>query len=195
VNKYSLAVFCPPGFDRAYTECWGFSLEDIYAFGLRLIRQRWKTIGFPLEEMPGDIWPFDHDMPVDEIARRQVKLLLAGVTGEPNPNPGSDPEVQEIYFDMVSRTADAGAASAGAFTTQWQFTDAEPWHLVVDNGSTRAVRGLAPDPDLTLRTDWSEWISISMDDRNPLKSIASRKLLPKGSPRALNTFRKIFAPG
>jgi len=194
VNKFSLAVFCPPGYDRAYSECWGFTLEDIFGFGLRLIKQRWKTIGFPLEEMPADIWPFDHSMPVEEIAARQVTLLLAGVTGEPNEHPDSSPEVQEIFFDMISRTADHRAADAGPFTTQWQFTDAEPWHLVVDNGSTRSVRGQASNPDLTLRTDWAEWVAISMNDQNPLKSIASRRLIPKGSPRALNTFRKVFSP-
>ena len=194
VNKFSLAVFCPPGFDRSYTDCWGFSLEDIYSFGLRLVRQRWKTIGFPLEEMPADVWPFDHSLPVEEIARRQVKLLLAGVTGEPADHPDSSTDVQEIFFDLVARTANTGATDAGAFTIQWRFTDADPWHLVVDNGSTRAVHGVAGNADLTLRTDWAEWVRISMNDQNPLKSIAARRLTPKGSPRALNTFRKVFSP-
>jgi hypothetical protein len=193
VNKYSLAVFCPPGYDRSYTECWGFSLEDIYSFGLRLIRQRWKTIGFPLDEMPADVWPFDHTMPVEEIAARQVKLLMAGVTGEPHPSPDSSPEIQEILFDVVSRTADPKGAAAGRFTVQWKFTDAAPWHLVIENGKTNAVAGVAPNPDLTLRTDWAEWVSIAVNDRNPLRSVASRRLIPKGSPRSLNTFRKVFA--
>ncbi len=195
VNKYSLAVFCPPNYDRAYSECWGFTLEDIFGFGLKLIRQRWKTIGFPLEEMPADVWPFDHDMPVEEIARRQVKLLLAGVSGEPNDRPDSSTEIQELLFDMTSRTANSAAADAGAFTMQWKFTDADPWHLVVDNGSTRAVHGVASHPDLTLKTDWGEWIAIAMNNKNPIKSVASRRLTPIGSPRAINTFRKVFTPG
>ena len=59
---YGPAVFYPPGFDREYTECYGFSLEDIFAFGLKLIRQRWRTIGYPTEEMPPGVlssmpWP------------------------------------------------------------------------------------------------------------------------------------------
>jgi len=195
MNKYSLSLFCPPGYDRAYTECWGFTLEDIFSFGLRLIKQRWKTIGFPIDEMPADIWPFDHTLPVEEVAARQVKLLLAGVTGEPNDRPDSSTEVQEILFDLTSRTANTAGADAGAFTMQWKFTDADPWHLIVDNGSTRAVHGIASNPDLTLKTDWSEWVAISMNDKNPLKSVASRKLTPKGSPRAINTFRKVFTPG
>ena len=194
VNMYSLAVFCPPGFDRAYTECWGFSLEDIFAFGLRLVRQRWKTIGFPMEEMPNDVWPFDHSLPVEEIAARQVKLLLAGVSGEPNPSPGSSSDVQQILFDLTARSSNASASGPSRFTVQWQFRDADPWHLVTENGKTRSVRGTSPNPDLTLRTTWPEWVSIAMDRTNPLKSIAGRRLFPKGSPRALNNFRKVFAP-
>ena len=34
-------------------------LEDIFAFGLKLIRQRWRTIGYPTEEMPPGVFPFD----------------------------------------------------------------------------------------------------------------------------------------
>ena len=64
-----------------------------------------------------------------------ARPVLAGVTGEPNDNPDSSTEVQEIFFDLVARTANTMGADAGAFTTQWQFTDADPWHLVVDNGS------------------------------------------------------------
>ena len=194
VNKYSLGVFCPPGFDRSYSQCWGFELEDIYSFGLKLVRQRWKTIGFPMEEMPKDVWPLDHSLTADEVASRQIKLLLAGVTGAPCARPDSTPEVQGLFFDLMARSADARGAGNGPFTVQWRFTDASPWHMVVNNGSTRAVAGQSPHPDVTLSTDWGEWVSIAMNDANPLKSIAGRKLKPKGSPRALNTFRKVFAP-
>ena len=194
VNKYSLGVFCPPGFDRSYSQCWGFELEDIYSFGLKLVRQRWKTIGFPMEEMPKDVWPLDHSLTADEIAAQQIKLLLAGVTGAPCSHPDSSPEVQGLLFDLMARSANTRGAQNGPFTVQWRFTDASPWHMVVNNGSTRAVAGQSPHPDVTLSTDWGEWVSIAMNDANPLKSIAGRKLKPKGSPRALNTFRKVFAP-
>jgi hypothetical protein len=33
-----------------------------------------------------------------------------------------------------------------------------------------------------------------MDRKNPMRSITSRRLTPWGSPRALNAFRKVFAP-
>lgn len=194
VNRYSVGVFCPPGFDRSYTECWGFSLEDIYAFGLKLVRQRWKTIGFPLEEMPPDIWPFDHSLSAEEIAGRQVKLLLAGVTGAPNANPDSSPEIQGLLFDMTARRAFTEKAGRGPFRVQWDFTDAAPWNVIVENGSTRAGQGTIPDPDLTLKASWGDWVGIALNDRNPLRAIATGRLRPKGSPRALGTFRKVFPP-
>ena len=194
VNLYSIAVFCPPNFDRSFTECWGFTLEDIYAFGLKLVRQRWKTIGFPLEEMPPDVWPFDHSMPAEEIAARQVRLLLAGVTGPPNANPESSPEVQALLFDMTARRANTGEAGHGPFKVQWNFTDAAPWNIVVEGGSSKAQPGSIPAPDVTLRTSWADWVGIALNDRNPLRAIVERRLSAKGSPRALGTFRKVFPP-
>lgn len=191
---FSLGLFCPPDFDREYTECWGFTLEDIFGFSLKMVQQRWKTIGFPREEMPADLWPFDPALSIEEIASQQIKLLLAGVTGEPCERPDSSVEIQQLHFDTVARSSNPGGANAGRFTTQWLFTDADPWHITVENGSSRAVQGVASSPDLTLKTDWAEWILISMNRKNPMRSIASRRFTPRGSPRAMNAFRKVFAP-
>ncbi len=57
---YSIAVFSPPNWDLEYTRCYGFELEDIYAFGLRSVRTKWRATGYPLEEMPG-VLPLDHE--------------------------------------------------------------------------------------------------------------------------------------
>jgi hypothetical protein len=192
VDRYSLGVFCPPGFNREYTECWGFSLEEIMVFSLRLIQQRWRTIGFPKEEMPPDLWPFDPNRSIDEIAADQIALMLAGVTGEPCACPDSSPEIQALHFDVVARASNAAAVGRGPFTTEWRFTDAAPWHITVENGVATPKAGTAPDPDVSIRTSWTEWIAIAMDRKNPLRSVAARRLAPWGSPRALNTFRKVF---
>ncbi len=192
IDRYSLGVFCPPGFDRAYTECWGFSLEDIMAFSLKLIQQRWRTIGYPKEEMPADLWPFDPAKNMDEVAADQVALMLAGITGEPCAKPDSSPEIQALHFDMIARASSAAAAGSGRFTTEWRFTDADPWHITVENGTATPKQGAAANADLSIRTDWSEWIAVAMDRRNPLRSVAARRLAPRGSPRALNAFRKVF---
>ena len=37
VLPWSMSVFVPPDWDLEYTRCWGFELEDIYAFGIRSV--------------------------------------------------------------------------------------------------------------------------------------------------------------
>jgi ribonucleotide reductase beta subunit family protein with ferritin-like domain len=193
VLPYSAAVFTPPDFNREYTECYGFTMEDIFAFGLKLIRGRWRTIGYPVEEMSPGVFPFDPDASEDEVAKRQVKLLLAGVTGAANGRrPESSPEVQRIYFDMVARSADAGAAGGSRLVYQWRFTDADPWHLVIDNGSTRVEPGEAPDADLVIEASWADWIASGKPDANPLKMMLQRRIRPRGSIRELARMRKVF---
>ncbi len=118
VLPYGPAVFTPPNLDREYTECYGFTLEDIFAFGLKLIRQRWRTIGYPTEEMPPGVFPFDPEASEEEVAERQVKLMMAGVLGPPDgPAPESSPELQRLYFDVVNRVADPRPPTARRSST------------------------------------------------------------------------------
>jgi hypothetical protein len=190
---YGPAVFSPPGRDREYTECYGFSLEDIYAFGLKLIRQRWRTIGYPTEEMPPGVFPFDPAKDEREVAESQVKLMMAGILGPPNgPKPDASPEMQRLYFDVVSRAADPKAANGSPIVYQYRFTDADPWYLEIDNGSTRAEPGEAMDPTLVLEASWADFVATGKPDANPLKMILQRRLRPRGPIREIARMRKVF---
>jgi ribonucleotide reductase small subunit len=192
---YGPAVFSPPNLDRSYTECYGFSLEDIYAFGLKLIRQRWRTIGFPTEEMPPGVFPFDPDKSETEIAENQVKLMMAGILGPPDgPAPEATPELQSLYFDVISRVADTRAANGSPLVYQWKFSDADPWHLTIDNGSTRAEQGEAPSPNVVFESSWADWVASGKPDANQLKMVMQRRIRPRGSLRELARVRKVF-PG
>ena len=153
VLPYGPAVFYAAELDRAYTECYGFSLEDIFAFGLKLIRQRWRTIGFPTEEMPPGVFPFDPETTEEEIAERPGEAAdgrrrRPARTGRRRE---ASPELQRLYFDLISRVADPAAANGSPLVYQWRFSDADPWHLVLDNGSTRAEPGEAPNAERHLR--------------------------------------------
>jgi ribonucleotide reductase beta subunit family protein with ferritin-like domain/putative sterol carrier protein len=190
---YGPAVFTPPGLDREYTECYGFSLEDIFAFGLKLIRQRWRTIGYPTEEMPPGVFPFDPTMSEDEVAKRQIKLMMAGVIGSPEgPAPEATPELQRLYFDIVTRVVRHEAVNGERLVYQWRFSDADPWHLVIDNGSTHAKAGEAPNPDVVIESTWADWIASGKPDANPLKMMLQRRIRPRGSVRELARMRKVF---
>ena len=164
-----------PGLDRSYTECYGFSIEDIFAFGLKLVRQRWRTIGFPTEEMPPGVFPFDPEKSDEEVAAepgedddgRRRRLTRAGRRRE------ATPELQRIHFDLITRVADPAAANGSPFILQWRFTDAEPWHLVLDNGSTRAEAGEAPSPNVTIEASWADWIASGKPDAEPAEDDAA----------------------
>jgi len=192
VLPYSLAVFIPPGWDLRYTREWGFELEDIFAFGIRSVRTKWKAAGYPLEEMPPGIFPVDPEVAPEEIARRQITLLRAGVMGAPNGRPECSPEIQSIYFDIVARSADSAAAAGRPLTVQWRFADADPWHVIVDNGSTRAEPGEVGRADVTVESTWGDWVDFSVRGLDPWRKLLTRRVRPHGAPRDLMRMTRVF---
>ena len=121
--------------------------------------------------------------------------MKAGILGPPErPDPGLlDPEMQRLYFDVISRVADPAAANGSPLVYQWRFSDADPWHLVIDNGSTRAEPGEAPEPDADPRERAGPTGSPSgKPDANPLKMLLQRRIRPRGSIRELARMRKVF---
>jgi hypothetical protein len=63
---------------------------------------------------------------------------------------------------------------------------------VLDNGSTRAEPGEAPNPTVTLETSWADFVSTSKPDANPLKLVLTRRIRPRGSIREIARMRKVF---
>lgn len=192
IMPFSLAVFVPPGgVRRDYTQAYGFEMEDIFAFGMKSVLTKWRTTGYPMEDMPG-VFPVDTELPEEEIARRQIRLLESRVMGAPDPNPDSSREVQELFFDVVARSADTSAVDGRPFTVQWRFDDADPWHVVVANGSTRAESGEAGQADLIWETSWADWIGVSKGSLDPRRALLTRRLRFRGSPLKLRQFMQVF---
>ncbi len=194
VLPWSMSVFVPPNWDLEYTRCYGFELEDIYAFGMRSVETKWKAAGYPIEEMPNDVFPLDTSRPYAERAQRAIALLRAGVVGEPVANPDSSPEVQELLFDIIARSANGDAVNGQPVTIQWRFSDAAPWYVRIHNGSSEAVQGEAPDPSLTLETSWRDFLEVSSYGGDARRALLRRKLRPHGSMRVLWKMPRIF-PG
>jgi hypothetical protein len=194
ILPYSMAVFVPPGWDERYTTEYGFTLEDIYAFGMRSVEAKWRAAGYPLEEMPADVYPVDLALPHEERAAQQIALLKAGVLGEPNGRPDSSPETQRLLFEVMSRSANGAPTNGRPWVFQFRFTDADPWRIVVENGSARVEPGETPHADLTFETDWAQWIEISTRGENPVRAILRRRLRPRGSLRGFRAFTKLFVP-
>ena len=83
VLPWTSAVAKPPNWDRSYTECFGFTLEDLGEAGATSIEQRLRAVGLPVDTIPG--FPMPMDLPPRERAVRGQKLLRAGLIG-----PGDD---------------------------------------------------------------------------------------------------------
>jgi putative sterol carrier protein len=116
------------------------------------------------------------------------------VIGEPTDSADGSPDVQEIYFGTVARSARTEAVAGQPFTVQWRFSDADPWHVVVDNGSTRAERGEAGRPNVTLETSWRDFIAVSSGELHPGRAMLGRRMRLRGRVRDLLRFRRLF-PG
>jgi ribonucleotide reductase beta subunit family protein with ferritin-like domain len=192
VFPISVAVFVPPGWNREYTECFGFTLEEIFTEGARSFESKLRMAGLPLDQLPGpQVYPYD--LPVEERATRALAMLRAGYLGEKNGGAARDPEAMALLFDSVRRAVDPRTAPEGPMTLQWEFPDAEPWHLRLDNGSTAAAPGRASAPDVELRIGFDDWVDVIAGRSDPKKLLATRRLKLKGSPRALWRARGVFA--
>jgi hypothetical protein len=147
--------------------------------------------GLPLESLPGpQVYPYD--LPVEERATRALAMLRAGYLGEKNGGAARDPESMSLLFDSVRRAVDPRTAPAGPFVVQWEFPDAEPWHLRVDNGATAAAAGRADRIDLEVRVRYEDWVDLVAGRLDPRRALATGRLRPHGSPRALWAARGLF---
>ncbi len=188
IVPYTSAVFVPPGWDERYVTVFGFTLEELYAQGAAAIESRLRAagldpgqlrIGYPLELSP------------EEMARRGLTLLRAGYLGEPGTPVKPDPEATAMLFDGLRRQTDVSVVPRAKI--QWDFSDAEPWHLVIDNGASRVAPGRVENPDLTFRCRLGDWIDLSAGRADPMRSLLLRKIRPSGSVRMMLRLPKLFA--
>jgi Ribonucleotide reductase, small chain/SCP-2 sterol transfer family len=184
-------VFVPPGWDRRYTECFGFTLEEIYAEGGRSFESRLRAAGLALESLPGPI-PFPYDLAPEERARRQLAMLQGGLLGEGGGPAARDPGAMALLFDSVRRGIDHRHAPARPFALQWEFADAEPWHVRVDNGASSAAPGRVDGADVTYRARYDDFVDVFSGRLDPRRALATGKLRPRGSVRALWQARRLL---
>jgi ribonucleotide reductase beta subunit family protein with ferritin-like domain len=189
--QYAVALFIPPNWDSSYIELFGATLEDLYEQALTSLKARLRAAGIPLEQLPG-AFPLPPDLSSREQAERGIKLVRANVLGERTGPPSRDPEIQALVFDAVRLSVDPRHASDGPTTIQWDFTDLQPWHLRIENGSTSAGPGRLEDPDLTLRCSYDDWVELAIDRRDPRLAVLTGKLRPRGKLRALWRAQSLF---
>jgi hypothetical protein len=191
VLPLSAAVFVPPGWDRRYAECFGFTLEEVYDEAERSFETKLRAAGLPLESLPGPI-PIPFDLPVPERSRRAIAMLQAGLLGQKNGRPARDPATMALLFDAVRRAIDLRHAPPGRLTLQWDFPDAEPWHLRLDGGTPTVCAGYATDADVVYRISYADWVDVFAGRLDPRRALATGRLRPRGSVMALWRARRLF---
>ena len=194
VIPWAVGVFIPPNFDRGYTEAFGFTLEEIYAFGLRSFEMKLGRIGIDPEEV-ALLQREDRSLPYEERARRLWVLIESGILGDDRREPEPTDEALEILFASMTKSIDLDVARSLKGPIEWRFTDADPWHIVVTNGHAEAKPGLAGTAALTFETTTSEWAKIAVERTRPVQSLARRRLRLRGSLAARAKASKLFKMG
>ena len=180
-----------PNWDRNYAECFGFTLEEIFDEAGRSFEAKLRAAGLPLDSLPGPI-PYPYDIPPEDRARRLITMLQSGLIGEGNGTPPRDRETMALLFDAVRRGVDHRAAPDRPVTLQWEFPDAEPWHLRVDGDDATVAPGLVPGADVTYRARYQDFVDVFAGRLRPRRALATGRLRPHGSPRALWQVRNLF---
>jgi hypothetical protein len=191
VLPYTAAVFVPPNWDRRYSECFGFTVEQIFEEGARSFESKLRAAGMPIESLPGPV-AYPYELEPAERARRMVAMLQAGLLGEGNGPPPRDPATMALLFDMLRRGVDPRVTLPAPLTLQWDFPDAEPWHLRVDNGDSAAQPGFADAPDVTYKVRYEDFVDVFAGRLDPRRAVLTGKLRPRGSVKALWVSRKLF---
>ena len=192
VTRYTVGVFVPPGCDPSYAECFDFTLEEIYAFGLRSLVTKLKRLGIDPSEVRM-LSRQDLDQPYEERSRKLWVLIRAGVLGDDKREPQMTRECLEILFEGMSKAIDLETARSLGGPIEWRFTDAEPWHLVVTNGHAEAKPGTAGEAALTLEISSADWAKIAVERIDPRLALLRRRLKLHGSLAAKRKLPKLFA--
>ena len=191
VIPFTAAVLVPPGWDRRYTEVFGFTLEEIGEEGAASLDTKLRSAGIPMEELPGPPI-FSPELEARDRAELGQKLVYGGILGEKTGPPRRDPVTMAALFQMIRGGLDEREAPAEAGTIQWDFSDADPWHLEVANGSTHAAPGRAESPRVTIECRYEDWTDLLGGRENGLKLAAMRRLRPRGDLRWLWSTRRMF---
>jgi hypothetical protein len=191
VLPWAVGVFVPPNLDHSYAECFDFTLAEIYAFGLRAFETKVQRIGFEPTEitfMTRD----NRDLPYEDRARRIWVLIESGVLGDDRKEPHLSHEALDILFEGTASALDLDRARALGGPIEWEFTDADPWHIVVTDGHAEAKSGRAGNPALQLRSSSGEWAKIAVGRADPRRSLLTRRLKVHGSLAAKAKLPRLF---
>ena len=192
VLPYTGQVLMPPNWDERYLTCFGYSFAKVGVEGAQSLMTKLRSAGLAVETLPGaPVIPLG--LSAAELADRGLRLAMAGITGVREGPTRRDPETVALLFDTITLSVNRGVLRRPA-TFAWEFTDPDiaDWHIVVDNGSTRAEPGHADHADARLRVSYQDWVDIVGGRLDPRRAVLSGRLRPRGNPLGLLKLAKVL---
>jgi hypothetical protein len=184
-------VFAPPHWDERYLTVFGFSYDRIGAEGASSLETKLRSAGLALDDLPGpQILPTD--LPPVERSRRGQALAMAGILGPRRGPAKRDGDTMAVLFDQIRRSVNPDHGLRQPVVIQWDFPDADPWHVRVDNGSSSAEPGAVREPDLRFRVSYDDWVDVVGRRTTPRRLLLTGKLRPSGSLRLMARLPKLF---
>ena len=191
VTPWTVGVFIPPNRDRAYATSFDFTLEEIFAFGLRSYETKVKRVGIDPSEIRM-LKVQDLTLSYEERARRAWVLIDDNVIGNDNLEPKLSAESFEILFNGMIATMDLDVARSLGGPIEWDFTDADSWHLVTTNGHAEAKPGKAGQAALRLECSSADWAKIAVGRVDPRWALLKRRLRVHGHLSAKAKLPRLF---
>jgi hypothetical protein len=190
VVPWTAAVLVPPGWDTRYVECFGSTLEEIGLEGITSFETKLRSAGLPLDELPGPPIFVPGIEPAERVRLGQ-KLVRSGVLGEKLGPPERDAETMSALFRLVSQGLDLSKAPSPAIL-QWDFADADPWHVRIDNGASAAAPGRAERPTVTIKARYEDFVDTVAGRKDPKRLMLRGRIRPRGNLRWLWRAREMF---
>ncbi len=191
VLPWTVGVFIPPGFDYSYAECFDFTVNEIYAFGLRSFETKLRRLGIE----PVEIRLLARDDPsldYEERAGRLWVLIEAGIIGDDRREPELGTDAFEILFEGVTRVIDLEVMRSLEGPIEWDFSDADPWHIVMTDGHAEAKPGRGSEPALRLELTAADFAKIAVERMDPRWALLKRRLKVHGPLSAKAKLPRLF---
>ena len=191
VLPWTTAVAKPPNWDRSYTECFGFTLEDLGEAGAASIEQKLRAIGLPVDTLAR--FPMPMDLPPRERALRGQKMLRAGLIGPGDEGVRADDEALAILFDTDRPPGRRDAPCARARRSR----GTSPTRRRGTSRSTAGVARRPRGPGARRRPHAAQRASPTSPTSppaapTPARLMLQRRLRPRGSVRLLLALPRVL---
>ena len=183
VLPWMITLFYSPTLGDAAVEVFGVDMADVYAFGLRSLETKLVRAGIDPSEVAAMVKMGIERTPREQ-AERALTLLHAGIFGDVA-ELRIDDEILALLFETLERVVNMRPVPHLSGAIQWDFSNAEPWYLTVEDYRAVVRPGRASAAAVTITCQVEDWARIAGEKLNPLWALATGRIKLRGERAAL----------